>query len=189
MSGDPCNVCFWVAKLEMSHVLQSNSNKSYRGPGVISLYKTHWKQNDFCCQNERELKHAMTSSYTRERYDTPLHDRLNNHFQAGGSCAFIPIILSRLNRTSVIKDDRKVDIGNRYLSAKTKNETVKFFTSLHGKKLVRYISKYIFSLSYHTVDANLTLTYKWYFSLFCLLVRIDRYRYFITGRKGSTVFL
>ena len=31
--GDPYNVCLliWVAKLETSHVLQSNKNKSYRG--------------------------------------------------------------------------------------------------------------------------------------------------------------
>ena len=32
-SGDPYNVCLliWVAKLETSHVLQSNKNKTYRG--------------------------------------------------------------------------------------------------------------------------------------------------------------
>ena len=33
MCGNPYNVylLIWVAKLEMSHVLQSNKNKSYRG--------------------------------------------------------------------------------------------------------------------------------------------------------------
>ena len=33
MCGDPFNICLliWVAKLEMSHVLQSNKIKSYRG--------------------------------------------------------------------------------------------------------------------------------------------------------------
>ena len=33
MCGDPYNVCLliWVAKLETSHVLQSNKNKIYRG--------------------------------------------------------------------------------------------------------------------------------------------------------------
>ena len=33
MCGDPYNICLliWVAKLETSHVLQSNKNKSYRG--------------------------------------------------------------------------------------------------------------------------------------------------------------
>ena len=33
MCGDPYNVCLliWVAKLETSHVLQSNKDKSYRG--------------------------------------------------------------------------------------------------------------------------------------------------------------
>jgi hypothetical protein len=34
--------------------------------------------------------------------------------------------------------NRKMELGNRYLSAKTNNETAKFFTSLQGKCYIRY---------------------------------------------------
>ena len=51
MCGDPYNICLliWVAKLETSHVLQSNKNKSYRGRSdrlsvSIILCKGCWKE-------------------------------------------------------------------------------------------------------------------------------------------------
>jgi hypothetical protein len=34
--------------------------------------------------------------------------------------------------------NRKMELGNRYLSAKTNTETAKFFTSLQGKCYIRY---------------------------------------------------
>ena len=46
MSGDPYTICLliWVAKLETSHVLQSNKNKTYRGRLSVSIeiFLTHF---------------------------------------------------------------------------------------------------------------------------------------------------